>query len=325
MERMSIFVGFTPYHAYVARNILEQLNGRIYCAFSKIWPTTKKPYIRLGPSEAWPAPVKSTLCFLHLAITVHHLMARGYPLDIYIPHPGHIMSNYLFFGNIPGRRLYLYEDGLLNYCDVAQPNPFVNTTKRLLARIGGLPYRDYIGHIAGYDAGSYDGAFLSTPEQAVRKECLGEVHRLLFPVEKLEVERNLILFLDQNVSSRMSATAQEECINAMFAAYPKGSYQYFYKPHHDHASHLAAIMDPLDSHLRNLPAELVIERLRPSHVVSFFSSALVNIKRSWPQIHCVSLAADHITISRNGTPSSLRDLFEGMGVTCLEIAPPLRT
>lgn len=122
----------------------------------------------------------------------------------------------------------------------------------------------------------------------------------------------------------MSNTMRRRCIETMLTAYPQASFHYHYKPHHTHTSDLAGIMEPLETHLRDSPAETIIEHLRPSHVVSFFSSALVNIKRSWPQIDCVSLAADQITIFRNGTPSSLRKLFEEMGVTCLDITAPIR-
>lgn len=189
MERTSIFIGFTPYHAYVAGSILEQVSGPIYCAFTKMWPVTTNRYIRLAPSDAWPTPARLAICLFRLTTTVRKLVARGHPLDVYIPHPSHIMSNYLFFAEIPGKRIYLYEDGLLNYHDAIPYKPFVSTTKRLLAYFTGLNYRDYPGHVAGYDVGSYDGAFLSAPERAVRKERLGEIRRLLFPVQSLQLKK----------------------------------------------------------------------------------------------------------------------------------------
>lgn len=317
MKRTSIVIGFTPYHAYAARPILERLDGSIYCAFTKAWPIVEKPYIRVGPPESWPVPGKGALTFIHFAVAVHRLIARGGALDVYMPHPGHILSNYLFFASIPGKRIFIYEDGLLNYYDAEVKNSFVGKAKRLLARVGGLRYRDYTGHLAGYDAGSYDGAFLSMPDKAVRKNRLGILHRLNFEPRVLSLKRNIILFLDQDVSSRMSLKERENSIARMLLAYPANEYIYHYKPHHDHTSQLSDAMQPLGPELRSLPAEMLIERLRPSHVISFFSSALINIKHGWPQVECVSLAAAQVLITRDGKPSSLRELFQDVGVTCL--------
>ena len=317
MKRTSIVIGFTPYHAYAARPILERQDGDIYCAFTKAWPIVEKPYIRVGPPESWPVPGKGALTFIHFAVVIRRLIARGCALDVYMPHPGHILSNYLFFASIPGKRIFIYEDGLLNYYDADVKNSFVGKAKRLLARVGGLRYRDYTGHLAGYDAGSYDGAFLSMPDKAVRKDRLGILQRLNFEPRVLALKRNIILFLDQDVSSRMSLKERENSIARMLLAFPANEYIYYYKPHHDHTSQLSDAMQTLGPELRSLPAEMLIERLRPSHVISFFSSALINIKHGWPQVECVSLAAAQVLITRDGKPSSLRELFQDVGVTCL--------
>ena len=317
MKRISLVIGFTPYHAYAANQILQKLEGRVYCAFTKTWPGTDKPYFRVGPPISWPVPGRTTLTFLHFSLVVHGLIARGYALDIYMPHPSHILSNYLFFEAIPGKRTYLYEDGLLNYYDANIKNPFLSKGKRLLARLGGMRYRDYAGHLAGYDAGSYDGAFLSMPGKAVRQDRLGTLYQLTFETQVLAPQHNTILFLDQDVSSKMSPEARKHCIAIMLATYPPNEYHYLYKPHHDHASGLSETMSLLAPELRALPAEMLIERLRPSHVISFFSSALINIKHGWPQVECVSLGAAEVVIRRDSKPFSLRELFEDVGVKCL--------
>ena len=314
----SIFIGFTPYHSYVSSKIIDQLdNSKVYCAFTKSWPKTQKQYNRLGLPIQQPVPGNNILLTFHLSYLLYKITTTKQAVDIYIPHPGHILSNYLFFSDIPNKRIFIYEDGLSNYIDASSHNPFIGKLKLTLARLCGLQYREYSGHLAGYDAGSYDGAYLSMPDKAVSKDRLGTLHRLSFETQAFASKHNTILFLDQDVSSRMSAEARDCCIAAMLAAYPPGKYIYHYKPHHDYSSRLSETMQPLDPKLRNLPAEILIERFRPSHVISFFSSALVNIKSGWPQVECVSLAANQIVISRNGKPSLLHELFQEMGVICL--------
>lgn len=317
MSRISIFIGFTPYHAYAASRIIAQLDGRIYCAFTKSWPVTDKKYVRIGLPARWSFPGAAALSFLCFAIFVRGLFARGSEFDVYMPHPGHILSNYLFFVPAPQKKIYLYEDGLLNYYDAVVVNSFVGKTKRFLAYIGGLRYRDYAGHLAGYDAGRYDGAFLTMPDQAVRKDRLGALHRLEYEIRKIPLNSKTILFLDQDVSSRVSHETRQACVATMLEHFPPDVYAYYYKPHHDHGSRFVESMQCLVPELRALPAEMLIDQLRPSHAISFFSSALMNIKTCWPEIECVSLAALYVPVTRDGKSCSLRDIFEERDVLCL--------
>lgn len=319
MKRASILIGFTPYHAYAAGTIIDLLKDEVYCAFTKLWPTSNRKYIRLGLSTSLHFPAKGIFTFLHLAALVRLLVARGYAIDVYIPHPGHIFSNYLFFAEIANKRLFIYEDGILNYYDATTSNPFINTPKRILAMVCGMPYRGYEGHLAGYDVGSYHGAFLTMPEMAVRRQRLGKLEKLEFKKNRITTQSKFILFLDQNVSNLLTAEERNSCIQTMQRCYPLKEYTYIYKPHHDYISDISKTMKILDSDLQSLPAEMLIEHLRPSHVISFFSSALINIKRTWPEVTCISLAANKIPISRDGRSTLLSEIFEKAGVYCLQM------
>src|SRR5690606_32414095 len=172
-DRVALFVGFTPYHAYVASSIIDSLDCEIFCSFSKAWPSTSRSYKKIGFFRSVTGRVGGVFSFVIFSFFVRKLISNGTPLDIYIPHPGNIFSNFLFFSDRNGRKVFIYEDGLLNYYDAISSNAFVGRCKKLLARAFGTPYRDYSGHLAGYDAGQYDGAFLSMPGKAVRKEQLG--------------------------------------------------------------------------------------------------------------------------------------------------------
>lgn len=317
MKRISLVIGFTPYHAYAASRFIPSLDGHIFCAFTKLWPITDRSYIKIGFWTPLPSFCRNIVTFLCLAILVRILIVTRGQFDVYMPHPGHIYSNYLFFKYIKEKKIYLYEDGLLNYYDAVQSNSFVGIFKRVFAYLCGLRYRDYPGHLAGYDAGQYDGAFLSMPDKAVRKDRLGSLCHLDFAANFFIPNDYTVIFLDQDVSGRLTILERKKSVKRMLESFPGKNFTYYYKPHHDFSSELSEIMLSLDSDLQNLPVEMMIERLRPSHVVSFYSSALVNIKNSWPAVKCVSLAASHVTIVREGEVMSLSDLFQEMNVVCL--------
>ncbi|WP_158014403.1 polysialyltransferase family glycosyltransferase [Thauera phenolivorans] len=316
-NKISVFVGFTPYHAHLAAQIIEQTDGAIYCIFSKIWPDTAKHYTRFGGNSPTPGAINLIISLIRFSIFIHLSSRRKTLVDIYIPHPGHIFTNYLFHTEKLRKRLFIYEDGLLNYVDTNSKSLFVTRLKRLLSYIVGLPYTDYSGHTAGYDIRCYDGAFLTMPERAVRKDRLGKIHNLNTARPPISTIARRILFLDQDVSGYITETNRQECIERMLNTYPLGTFEYHYKPHHDFKSKISDLMTPLSPAISAYPAEVLIDRIRPSLVISFFSSALINIKHGWPEIECVSLAADQVRITRDSVPTTLRELFQDVGVRCL--------
>lgn len=258
------------------------------------------------------------LSFLCFSFFVRFLIVRGYSLDVYMPHPGNIFSNYLFFSSVCGKRVFIYEDGILNYYDAVQKNSFVGRWKRALSVLGLMPFKVYEGHLAGYDAGRYDGAFLSMPDLAVRKESLGVVHAVSPCQRQIDIKRNVILFLDQNVSGLIGEGQRQACLLEMFKRFPVKEYSYIYKPHHDYRSEVSAGMQVLSDENMLLPAEVLVGIVRPEFVVSFFSSALINIKNSFPGVSCISLASSMIKIYRDGHQESLSGLFAPVGVECLK-------
>ena len=285
---------------------------QVYCNFSKCWPDVEG-YRRLGfavGSSGAFNKLYSVLSFFWFALVVRYFIVRGYSLDVYIPHPGNILSNYLFFSRASGSRLYLYEDGILNYYDATARNPFVGRFKKIIAWLGGMRYHEYSGHLAGYDAGVFDGAFLSRPNLAVRKSRLGEVFHLPPVAKPIVPTPGVILFLDQNVADCLTEAEREKYLAEMFSVFPADEYSYFYKSHHDFSSPASTLMRGLTAEQSLLPAEVVVGVLKPSHVISFYSSALINIKMSNPGVECVSLAACKIPVLVDGVAGCLSDLFE---------------
>ncbi|WP_373388706.1 hypothetical protein [Pseudomonas alcaligenes] len=320
MRHVKVVIGFTPFHALFAARLLAQLEGEVYCLFTKGWPREGRPYRRLGFFSG-RGPVFRALSYvascLYFSLRIHSLFLRGYKVHLYAPHPSNIFTNYLFFARRTAS-VNVYEDGLLNYYDVPASRGGVSQGLKCLALLCGIPYRHYSGHLAGYDARRVDSLFVSRAGAVVSREKVGAVMQLSAVGGSIEPVARRVLFLDQDVS-RFIPTAQRAALLArMSALYPPGEYEYFYKGHHDFVA-AGVDMRSLSPELASRPAELVVGDLRPEIVVSFFSSALLNIAETFPGVKCLALAAGEVRISRDGNPGSLADIFCAAGVECLDM------
>jgi hypothetical protein len=322
MRHVKVVIGFTPFHALFAERLLAQLEGgEVYCLFTKGWPQGGRPYTRLGFFSARGAVFRALSYIascLYFSLRIHGLFLRGCKVHLYAPHPSNIFTNYLFFARHTAS-VNVYEDGLLNYYDVPASRGGISQGLKCLALLCGIPYRNYPGHLAGYDARRVDSLFVFRVGAVVSRKKVGAVVQLSAVGGSVEPVARRVLFLDQDVSRFIPAAQRAVLLARMLAIYPPGEYEYFYKGHHDFAS-TCVDMRCLSPELASRPAELVVVELRPEIVVSFFSSALLNIKGAFPGVKCLALAAREVRISRDGNPGSLADLFCAAGVECLDVA-----
>ncbi|MBC9251079.1 hypothetical protein A9179_12410 [Pseudomonas alcaligenes] len=321
MAKVNIVVGFTPYHALFAERLIAELEGQTWCLFSKGWPAGGG-YRRLGCFSrryTWLHGLTYLLSFVHFALRVRWFWLKGADIELYAPHPGNIFSNYLFF-SAKVRAVHVYEDGLLNYYDAPAEKFSLGRSLRRLAALGGLPYRDFSGHLAGYASGRVDTLYVSRAARVVARQQVRQVVQLASTAAAISPVAGRVLFLEQNTAAFISAEQREELLARMFALYPRDRYAFFCKGHHDFAGDGLG-MENLDAELAKLPAEQVVQQLRPQVVVSFFSSALLNIASVHPEIDCVALAAGHVAVTRDGVGCSLSDIFTEAGVTCFPLEP----
>lgn len=317
-----LFIGFTPYHGLVASKLIDSFEGSVFCAFTKRWPVCKKGYTRVGGNLANKAPsiLANILMTLHLMLLLRWWILLRRPVEAYIPHPLHVFTNPVFWHRTSNFKVHLYEDGLLNYYDAKQTGKSdVDWKTKLLLLCFGFKWTPITGHLCGCDDIGYDEAHLSQPLLAVHRGQLGYISALPQDQKPISTNVNTILFLDQNTDTHLSAEQREVCLKTLTDAYPYDQFDYFYKPHHDQSQRQMVVtgMHAISESLLDLPAEEVVLSLRPSHVVSFYSSALLNIRFQHPNICCISIAADAISITRDGVPSILSDFFSANEIVCL--------
>lgn len=315
----NIFVGFTPYHAYFADMLMADINNEVYCIFTKGYP--KSPKVRdLGflKNRCRLKLFFYVLSLIKVSILCRFFFLRGDEVNIYIPHPANILSNYLFFSDKVSS-VNIYEDGIANYYDVDSSRGRVSVIYKVLCFLAGLPYREYSGHLMGYGTGRVKSVCLSRPESAV---CMTKVKfraKVDFRYSEIDVVKGRILFLDQDVSSNVTSDQRCCLVQDLLSRFPVNKFEYYYKGHHDY-SHLVGGMIPVDAEVISMPAEQIVDILKPQFVVSFYSSALINL--TGRGIKCISLAASFVNISRDGIDCKLSVLFEDLGIECYKMPAP---
>ncbi|MBU3057068.1 hypothetical protein [Pseudomonas indica] len=312
-----LIIGFTPFHAFFAERLIDHLEGEVFCLFTKGWPVSKKSYSRLGFFIRRNRLLKSVsylLSFIYFTFWVRRALWSGRELHIYVPHPSNIFTNFVFFSKHVSS-VNIYEDGLLNYYDADSSRGRVSFFLKLFAWLCGVPFKKYAGHLAGYDARKVRSIYVSRADGVVGREKVDNVVQLRPVNLSIDFVKGRVLFLDQDVRAFLSVGCKESLVLKMFEVYPPERYQYFYKGHHDYQNLIGGMVS-LPSKNALLPAEVVVPELKPEVVVSFFSSALLNIVSAFPNIHCVALAAESVSISRDGVPGSLADIFNSSGVRC---------
>ncbi|WP_372001797.1 glycosyltransferase family 52 [Tistrella mobilis] len=206
---------------------------------------------------------------------------------IFIPHVMHFAANYF----VSSRRhawLGLLPDGMINYAD-RRPGPserLKNLAKIFVGARYGVSYWPISGlrHITGYDRDLYDATFTFNRQGLVSRG--GEVIVLDIANSRQSPagDPERIVFLDQEVSELLDPE-EERVLRARVASYfrHKAPRTLFYKPHPKGVSRAEDMAKALSRDVEVLPGAMPIEEvtaeLNVGEFVSFYSTALVSLRR----------------------------------------------
>jgi hypothetical protein len=133
--------------------------------------------------------------------------------------------------------------------------------------------------------------------------------------------RDGVLFLDQPIDGALGVARAEEVRKRSIEYINSLGDRVFYKPHYTRMR--ARPGNPtwlqLERGMRMLPAEEVAAELQVAHVVSYCSSALVNIALSGTAIQCHATAAKLFPVTVDGRPTDLGEVLSGLGVDVVDV------
>lgn len=248
---------------------------------------------------------------------VEEIMSRYVEVNAIISHALHPAANYLMFSKAIAHR-HIMPEGMLNYCQ-----RFIDlklTIHMLMRKFAcasiGFPYKTYRGHVSGHETGLYDSAFY------FRKECFvttGKVnHEIqLTKVEERSCNKKTLMILDQdiesllpgNLSLKMRKTLDDYIDQQNFDAI-------YYKPHYTKNAGNRCIKnkDKLIILDKNIPAEIYITKIYPTHIISFFSSALLHAKLINPSIHSIAIYPELAAVALRNKVQGVDEVMRDFGV-----------
>jgi hypothetical protein len=254
------------------------------------------------------------------AIDIRKLRRNYQKCIIFICHPWHIPTNYALF-SLRHEEAYMLPDGLLNYSDtqVEKRRYRKMLVKVALGLFTGLPYRPYKGHLTACDQKLYNGVYTFNPKRL--RTHSGNLHILQLPLfEQSPSDRKTILILEQPIELLLKNNEVEQLRQALWDYVEKGNFEcVLYKPHPTEAKQEppSELKEKIEIVTSMLPAEMLIEKKKPNEVISYFSSALINIADFYPSIHCVSVGFNRI--AKKPQENYLLELFQNRNIYMIEI------
>ena len=319
----NILIGFTPYHLIPLTHLVKRVQGAVFVfhpmAHKIAWEIADGVGGFLGGCDQ-PGRQKY-IKYIAAAKELRSLFSKGDRFSLFAPHPYNPISNFTFFSSAVSER-YIFQDGILNYYDAQ--NPFSSLRKKVnrLASAWslGLPYTFYDGHLSGVQAGTIDGGYFSHPDRVVLASCFKSVFQMVSDDKNAESEwqkkAKNILFLDQPIENVLKGEVVRAVREKARKVLLRLGGAVIYKPHHDQPRNDDAVdgFIQLSGDDAVLPAEFLVEKYKIKCVVSFFSSALVNISLMYPGVRCIAIAAKDVGVKVDGVDTTLAEVMNKLGV-----------
>lgn len=236
---------------------------------------------------------------------------------VFIPHPFHFATNYAAF-NVGAEEFNLLPDGLLNYYErlINERDKKLMAAKKLLGVILGLTYSPYCGLLTGESVIKYTH-FYDIKSVLKRKN-----NQAILPEFENLINQKVVLFLDQEIEHLVSKE-EEECLRKAAIEYIllKKYNTVIYKRHpssNKFTSFLKKSGINVIELKNNLPIELIINQLPVNEVVSFISSALLNLLYMRPEILATSIGVSVFDKSFEKN-FNLSYIFKTHGVNIVEV------
>ena len=235
-----------------------------------------------------------------IARKLRKLRSQKKIVSVSAPHPHNLLSNSLIL--TPGNfSVNIYEDGAGNYCasNVEGRLKEKSKRKRIIGPLVGYRYLDYSGHISGLDERLMDNGYFISPENIYRPERFLKLHRIdldLPEEDAISGFENAALILDQDIEEVLEEQVADKLRAKMYNLANSLGTTILVKSHPASSKILEyhgykaepIILDAKEA------AEILALRYRPRYVVSYFSSALKNIKQLLPETQCIEIGTKEL-------------------------------
>lgn len=287
---------YTTYHSFIWDLISEQFDHQnlVVVNFSKrkIKSNTTNKIIERTQTN------KASFLLACLAIASASKFKR---FNLVLPHPDHLLGNTLFFSK-NAKNITLLEDGILNYYNYERAMSIEKQSikRKRLTSLTPFRYKLYSGHHSGVDdcpTPNLSGWF-TDPDKIIKKEKFSSLNKINFPActdEKTQSNGTAIL-LEQPLEKFLNATTAHEIRKKTISFIENNFQKVIIKPHPEHSSIGMKLQNEVDFYFdKNIPIEEIILNINPDAVISYCSTALINISKISRSTRCIAIGINEIS------------------------------
>lgn len=281
-NKLNIYLVHSPRQAYFIRKYIDRYridNNLIITDSDYNWGNINAKIIREPKFKFGFSYYKEWKVFLN---KIKELKGRYKSTNLFISDIYWKINNALVF-EVSWNEIYLIDDGTLNVQNhdfkilTSLKYYFLEMCNKLMLypRIKGLS-----GKINGVDKLSYDG--ILTDNKKVLKKY--SINRLLFTDDKIKVKENSIaLVIGQNLDQVYGYSYYKKILEDIFRVLINKDITINYKPHPREGKQIRHELNSINS-INYVETKLSVEEyfkvIRPSIVISMYSTGLINIARS---------------------------------------------
>lgn len=320
MNTINIHIVFTPFQAISASEIQKQksLKGKhVTFCFLKKEPWNEE---LLGENTVYLHSTSTKQRLLNLRLfrkKVEEQIHGHTEANAIISHAFHPAANYLMFSKRITSR-YIMPEGILNYyhrpIDLKLGIGML-ARKAACATIG-FPYKTYSGHLSGHETDRFDAAFCFRSKGLI---TTGKVnHEIQIPRTKEHPHgKKIAMVLDQNIESILPKKIASTMRKMLDKYIEEQNFDIIY--HKSHYTQQETRKNTSNKPSLNIldkdtPAEIYINKLHPTHIVSFISSALLHAKLMNPSIHAIAIYPKSAALALGNRAQGVKEVMNQFGV-----------
>jgi len=320
MNAINIYIVFTPFQAISASEIQKQklLKGEhvTFCFLKKdAW---NEEILGRNTVYLYGSNAKQRLLNLRaFRKQTEEMMRNNKEVNAIISHAFHPAANYLMFSKRITSR-YIMPEGILNYYHRQIDLKFgvgMLAKKAACATIG-FPYKIYNGHLSGHETGRYDAAFCFRRKGLV---TTGKVsHEIQFTQRQEQPHgKKVAMILDQDIESILPKKIASTMRRMLEEYIKEQEFDIIYHKSHYTQQETGKDTDnkPSPNILdKNTPAEIYINKIHPTHIVSFISSALLHAKLINPSIYSIAIYPKSAALALGNRAQGVNEVMNQFGV-----------
>ncbi|WP_103069035.1 polysialyltransferase family glycosyltransferase [Aquimarina sediminis] len=302
MTKVNLFLPITPYTLTISENLIAKkfhlddeyenilINPHGLSYNPVFW---NQVYFEEASREVSENKIQRYINFAQQIITFLKVYRKikymkNIELNFFYVDLAHVLTNAIFFNFKKIKERFIIEDGLLNYYKVTLDGKMLGKQSvNYFLGVLGLRTQNFDGHITGVEMKEVNGQYVFFPKLANRPQ-----KSLVIPYESFSYQKrgNVLIIGQEPIINFIPISGYKQSLEIIIKDFKTTPdlQKVYYKPHHHGKKDL--VKDFLKRELREKlvliedksPIHSIVQNIEPSVVISFGSTASLNLKLVLP-------------------------------------------